>query len=41
MEFFDKETHHLYGKKKNNNIGTAFEDVIINKEDNTNDSTDR
>ena len=28
-------------KKTNNNIGTAFEDVIINKEDNTNDSTDR
>lgn len=28
-------------KKKNNNIGTALEDAIINKEDNNNDSTDR
>lgn len=28
-------------KQENNNIGTALEDVIINKEDNTNDSTDR
>ena len=27
--------------KKNNNIGTALEDAITNKEDNTNDSTDR
>ena len=28
--------HNIY-----NNIGTSLEDVIINKEDNTNDSTDR
>ena len=31
----------LMANKKNNHIGTALEDVIINKEDNTNDSTDR
>ena len=31
----------LMVKKKNNNIGTALEDAIINKEDNTNDRTDR
>ena len=28
--------HNIY-----NNIGTALEDAIINKEDNANDSTDR
>lgn len=28
--------HNIY-----NNIGTALEDAIINKEDNTNDRTDR
>lgn len=28
--------HNIY-----NNIGTTLEDAIINKEDNTNDSTDR
>lgn len=31
----------LMVNKKNNNIGTALEDAITNKEDNTNDSTDR